>query len=325
MDKRVCHSWMIAPRSFVRLIGAEYDLLSEAGKSVLTKFYVSAVLIVIILTISCLSIYHAVDALFSSQSMEIGFSIFFSVLFVFIYIFLLNTFTKQQVDSANRFFKLSNFVRTGFVVFMAFIISKPIEIYIFNDALETEVQAYKNFLIENYRQKIDASYSKQLNMLYGKESLYQSIRNTGSTIQSEISDINQNINEMLAHKKQIVQAASERIMQSSFFTFQIQQLALKHKASYLVCLCIILLFLLPGFIIYNISKDNLYYKIKNEYERNLILNNYEIFLRHYKHNLFVKFGVQTDFHTVYQDPPFNTKRKSDNHYQPETEFFKKYG
>lgn len=322
--KKKRHAWMIAPKGFIRLVGAEYDILIRAGKNVLAKFYISSLLIVIILIISYLSIHYAVGLLFETEVAESFLSIFFSSLFVFIYIFLLNTFTKQHLETQNRFFKLSNFVRIGFVVFMGFLISKPIEIFVFHNKLDEEVEIHRNQLVEEHQRSIDAYYSKELTLLESKADYYQGISNAGSVVQSKLNDVNERVREILDKKNQVMKVIREKVQRSPFFIYRVQQLSLRHKTSYLICFCVIILFLSPGFIIYNISKDNIYYQLKQEYEIDLVKRGYQDFLQYYSKIFLTKFSHVTEYHTVFEDPPFNTKRKGEKQYQDESEFFKKY-
>jgi amino acid transporter len=321
MDKRKRFSWMVAPKGFIRLVGAEYDLLSKAGTNVLAKFYLSSILILLILIISLLAIHYAIDLLFHVEAIELFLSTFFSLLFVFIYIFLLNTFTKKDVDTTNRYLKLSNIVRVGFVIFMAFMISKPVEIFLFRDSLGNEIELYKAKIFAKHQAKIDDMHSKDLANAIKDAAFFQNVLDS-----SALSPYNLKIRirQLNDDKQRSIASVKEKLDHSSFFIFRVQQLAQKHKESYLVCFGIIILFLLPGFIIYSISKDDAYYKLKTEYENKLILQTYAAFQNEYRKLSLQKFGFETEFYTVYEDPPFNTKRKSDNHYQSEKPFFDKY-
>lgn len=315
---------MVRPKGFIRLIGAEYDLMVQAGTNVLVKFYLSSVVIMMILLISLFAIHYAVDLLFHIEVVEIILSAFFSTLFVFIYIFLLNTFTKKESSTTNKYLKLSNFIRIGFVVFMAFMISKPIEIYLFNEVLEQEVLDYKQQVLSEHQKKLDAIFSGDLKRLFNKATYYQEISTSGNPLQPELDAVSGKIKEINKKKQRIMDVAREKVENSSFFIFRIKQLSKKHPLSFLVCLLVIGLFILPGYIIYSISTDDTYYKLKTEYEEGLIRNTYSAFLVQYRKLSLQHFATETDYYTVFEDAPFNIKRKPDNNYQPETEFFKKY-
>src|SRR4051812_7490047 len=114
MKEETMHGWMLLPKSFVRLLGGEYELMRRAGTSVLAKFYVTSVLIIGILALTWISIRYAIDLLFHSMFVEISLAVFFALLFACIYIFLINTFTKERRKARNRFINASNLVRLGF-------------------------------------------------------------------------------------------------------------------------------------------------------------------------------------------------------------------
>lgn len=324
MNKKNRFSWLVKPKGFIRLVGAEYELMVKAGTNVLLKFYFSSVIIMCILVISFLAIRYAIDLLFHKELVEILLSVFFSLLFVFIYIFLLNTFTKKETNSLNGFFKLSNFIRVAFVIFMAFMISKPIELFVYREVLESEVYQHKQQVLAEHQARIDAMFFDDLKRLFDKADYYQAVSPQTSSLQPELEAVKTKIQEIKDRKDRIMQVAQQRVQTSSFFIFRIQQLAHHHPFSYLVCLCITALFMLPGFIIYSISKDDAYYKLKTEYEESLINTTYAAFSHQYRRLALQQFGKEIDFYTVFEDPPFNTKRKPGKQFQPQTEFFKKY-
>ena len=96
--------WMVSPKNFIGLIGAEYELMHQSGESVLKKFYFAAILILSIMIISFLSIFYAVELLTHIVLVEIILSTFLSILFALIYIFLINTFSKEKNSSVSKGF-----------------------------------------------------------------------------------------------------------------------------------------------------------------------------------------------------------------------------
>jgi hypothetical protein len=315
-------SWLVAPKGFISLIGAEYDLLSKAGFNVLAKFYTSSVIIVAILIISFLSIHYAIDLLFHMEIIELALSIFLSILFVFLYIFLLNTFTKKNTNAETNVFNLSNVIRIGFVAFIGYMISMPVNLYLFRNNLETEVAVHKQEVLSTHQQKIDALYAADLSRLIQRKSFFQNV--SSNIPNNDLKWLNQNILELNEKKSRIMAVATNRVENSSFFIYRINLLSEVHKLSFLISIIIVGLFLLPGAIIYSISKNDEYYKLKSEYDSSIILNAYKAFTKEYSFIFLQKYNLRITVYSVYEDPPFNTKRKQDNMYQIESDFFKKY-
>jgi hypothetical protein len=105
-----------------------------------------------------------------------------------------------------------------------------------------------------------------------------------------------------------------------------------YPLSYLVCVFVVVLFLFPGYLIYSISKEGKYHRLKWQSERKLIREQYQDFCAAYRKVSVSAFSHQAgvavpevDFYSVYEDPPFNTKRKPDFTYQAEAEFFDRFG
>lgn len=314
-------SWMIRPRGFIKLLGAEYDLMQKAGSNVLVKFYASSILIVITGLLTFLSVRYAIDLLFHVLAVEITLSIFISLLFMIMYIFLINTFSKELRE--RKIYNLSNVSRIGFVVFMGFIISKPIETYIYKDELNTEVATYKQQLFLDHVQKINSLYNLDVSELASQKQAYEKF-NRDSIFAPEIENISKRIEAVNKKRDELISSSEFRIRNAAYFIYQVRSVVGKHPTSWLVCLGIISLFLLPGLIIYLISKDDEYFKLKSSQEKRMIQNAYDAFLEKYT-SLFKRYKLEISFYSKYEDPPFNTQLKIAPKSKSTTDFHNKYG
>lgn len=332
-DKRF--TWLISPKSFIMLLGAEYEIMKQAGSNVLLKFYISAVTIFIIMIISFISVRYAIELLFHNTLIEIFLSVFLSLLFVLMYIFLINTFSKKHMheedDDQNSgkeknkkyAWNFSNVSRIGFVIFMGFMLSKPLEIMKLSVPLLSDVQMYKSGLMQNHAEKINSLYVTEENKLHQKVARLQQI-NTDHQLDSEIRDINNKLIALNNQKLTLSSLANYRINKSSFFVFQIQTATRKYKISWLICMIVILIFLLPGYLIYSISKNDEYFKMKSSREKLLVENAYQAFIKKYVSIFREEYNADVSFNTVYLNPPFNTRRKSDHTYKSSKDFFSKF-
>lgn len=326
MAKLRSFTWMVSPKSMTSLLGAEYNLLKKAGDTVLRKFYVSAVLIVIIMIVSACSIFYAVDLLVHNYAVEILLSVFISFLFGCMYIFLTNTFAKDARTRKSNLASFSNITRIGFVMFMAFVLSKPIEIWILKSRMEEKVSEYRLALIAEHLSEISQIYQADINDLQ-KERLFQEMLAKGSNssmFAQDINEIDRKI-ESLRHKESsAIQLTRQRIEGSDFFVYRVNQ-ASKTEIAWLCCTFIVILFCLPGFLIYSISSDNEYFKLKKDQETNLILQEYFSFKEKYKQIFKQKYGISCEFYTVFEDPPFNTKRREEHkEFKNQDDFFRKF-
>lgn len=326
-------NWLISPKSFIQLIGAEYEILKRSGSVSLTKFYVSAVIILVILLISACAIFYAMELLFHLFIVELIFALFLSLLFVFIYIFLLNTFSKnifsQKSSNDTKTWllriKASDLIRTGFVVFMAFLISKPIEVFFLRNMLESKVKNYRKTLLNDYNQKLVLLYDKDIMQLEGLIRFYdiQIGKFPSAALMAQKKSIQQQIDQ--TRKKQVKEmaAARSRTERSDFFIYRVK-VASRKFTSWMICAGMIILFLIPGYLIYSISSADEYYQQKRMYEVNIVLNEYQAFGNFYREIFKNCWALDKTFYTEFDDAPFNNKLKPKVVFQTQEEFIKHF-
>jgi hypothetical protein len=319
MSKNSQPSWMISPNNFVSLLGAEYHLVRDTG--VLKRFYISALLIVIILLLTWAGIYYALDLLFHSLTVEITLTIFFCLLFFCIYIFLLNTFAKEN-RGQKGIFNISNIIRMGFVSFMGFLIAQPLVILLYASTLSPSVKNYKQKILNEHTIKIDGLMRDDLADLVNEQLFYsvQKKRFGTSAYDIELVKIANRI--AILQQKTIIlkQTAQQTIEHSSFFLFRVEKVNREHSMSWFLTLLIILLFLMPGYLIYSISSQHEYYISKKAREKELVTVAYGQFTMRYK----TMFHGKVAIFSRYEDPPFNKIRKQAPVSASITDFLQKY-
>jgi len=241
-------------------------------------------IIILIFILSFISIYYAFDMMFNKWYVEWLLSAFFSCLFVLIYILLVHTFSKAVLPSmsSNIFLNTSNVFRVGYVIFMGFVISQPLETFILKDKLDADIASYKTFLLADFENKITLLYKNE-----------------------KSPNVTENV--QIARNK-----ASNKVNNSEFFVKRVQLANAKYPVSWIICFLVITLFFLPGFLIYSISGQNAYYQAKHNYEKTLVVTDYELFKEKYSmlfENKLQMRGIA--FYEPFEDPPFNTIRKKD--------------
>ncbi len=312
-------TWMLSPKNLIGLVGAEYGLMQNAG--VLKRFYITALLIVIIMLLTWASVYYAIDLLFHTAAIEITLAIFFCLLFVCIYIFLLNTFAKENRER-KTFLTASNIIRIGFVSLMGFLIAQPLIIMLYSSNLSAGVDDYKKQLLKIHTAKIAALANDEITNLALKQRFYIGQRDMfGTSIyDSQINHLDDAIK--LAQNKALtlVHAAQQTISRSGFFLYRVQKTNHEYPLSWLATVFIVLLFLLPGYLIYSISGKDEYYQLKKTQEKNMVMSAYASFLNDHK----ILFKEQVSIFSRYEDPPFNTARKELAERAPAADFIQKY-
>lgn len=315
----------VRPRSLTYLIGVEYQLLKDYGEGVKSKFILTASLLIIIFLITTISVWYAIDQLFHNIVFEIFFSLFFSGLFLLIYIFLLNTFSKESIKVGKRFFAFSNISRFLFLVFMTFIISKPIEIILFNKYISARAETYKEEMYSSYTQKINSLIEIDLEELQRKKTYWMSQNRLhhSSIIEASLAKIDKQILDKNAKRSRYLVLSKNEISQADCFLFKIKVTSNSY-VGWFVCLLILVVFITPGYLIYNISGNAMYYKKKKELEQKIITDHYKFFNEEY-HKLFTQLhGLKIYFYSKYEDPPYNTIRNSESSSLGQKDFIKKF-
>lgn len=311
--------WMVSPERFVRLLGAEYGMLREAG--LLKRFYCCSLLIIIIMGLTWMSIQYAIKLLFHTAFAEWSLAIFFSLLFLSMYIFLLNTFSKEN-GLKKTVLSASNIVRTGFVAFMGFLISQPLVIMLYLSTLSPAIEQYKQQLLHEHTVKIGQLSDAELVKLAAKRRYYleQQEKFQMQIYEQELAKIDNIENTIRQKAASLTLAAAQTINKSSFFLFQVERINHRHPLSWFFTAFIILLFLLPGYLIYKISAQHEYYEMKKAREKKIVMDAYHFFTAQHRKI----FNEQVAIFCRYEDPPFNTIRKEVPKSAAMSDFLQKY-
>lgn len=317
MSRKREFSWMVKPRGFIKLLGGEYELMQKAGGTVLFKFYLSSVIILLISIISFASIAYAIELLFHVILVEILLSSFLSLLFLVLFILIVNTFTKDARQ--RRFLNFSNITRVGFVVFIGFIISKPIEVFIFSNRTQPAIEDYQAALEKVHALKIDQLFASDLSKLEAERS-----KNVRLGLVAEILRIDQQVALIQQKKKELAAVSAFRIQQGAYFIYRIQVISRKYPGGWLITLAVVTLFLLPVYLIYSISSDEEYFKRKNAEEKRMVERAYHAFSSKYSELFLSQYGLQLQFYSKYEDPPFNTVLKSKPISKSTNDFHQRY-
>lgn len=309
---------LLSPKRLTRLIGAEFHLMRDAG--VLRRFYVSSILVLLICLVTAVSVFYAIALLFHTLPIELTLSAFFSLLFVCIYIFLINTFAKAKRVNT-KLLNASNVIRIGFIIFMAYLIAQPLLTLLFSAQLETAVAAYRTRLLDHHLEQIDNLSRKELSGLRAKREYYYHQQQAFSTdyYDRTIAKLDSSLKAVANKSARLKNEAAQTISRNSFFLFRILQVYRQYPIVWLLSLFVIVLFVLPGYLVYSISSANEYYVLKKQQEYDLVLSAYTDFLEQYP----LKSEVAIIF-SRYEDPPFNQVRKQAPEPLPAAEFFQKY-
>jgi hypothetical protein len=292
---------------FIQLVGGDYRLLLSSGNLVIHRFFGASISLVLVMIVSVCSVFYGTDLLFHIWQVELMLAFFISLLFGFIYIFLLTTLSRLTRQTAKL--NLSNTLRLGFLLFMAFLISKPVEVFFFSKKLDKQIAEHRNALLKNFENKLNIIYEAD------KVRLEARIRSLDLILSDyfiaayaeEWASVKEKMALLGQERETKLQLAKQRIQQADFLLFRIE-LVVKMPASWIICLIFLGLFLLPAIFIYSIPHEHIYYDKKIQLERFIIQTEYKKFCDQYSQIFLKNWSVHTEVYTVYQDPPFNTQR-----------------
>lgn len=309
-------------RSIVSLIGIDYPILEQSEHDNLPKFYFAGFLVLFILAISFFSVFYAFDLMFNMWHAEILLSSFFALMFFTIYIFLIQTFSKEIFPTTKsfKFFNLSNLSRIGFVLMIGFLIAQPIKIFLLRNQLDRDLEIYKTQLYQKFCGVNADLYSADLNKLVGDKNRYL-LMPKSETLDAEIFKIDATIVQINNQINLANAKASDRISNANFFIKRIE-LANKYFGSFIIVFFILALFFTPILLIYSISGKSKYYALKKNNDKKLVLTEYLKFKAKYSLIFQKKYELNNiHFHEPFLDPPFNTISKPLPDYLSQDDFF----
>ncbi len=208
---------------------------------------------------------------------------------------------------------------------MAFLISKPIEVFVFNPELNAKVKEHRATIFREYSQKLGSLSKKDVQQIENSIAFYQAQLATHYSIilDKQIGNLNAKISSVKAKQAANLVIANQRIEKSDFLLFRIKQVS-KKPIGWLICVLMVFLFLLPGYLIYSISATDVYYKLKKDYERSMVLEEHKAFESLYTEIFKRNFQLDIVYYSKYLDPPFNNRPNPSPKYQSQKDFFKKF-
>ncbi|MEZ5018411.1 MAG: DUF4407 domain-containing protein [Flavipsychrobacter sp.] len=313
---------LLYPKRLIDLIGIDYRILLKTKSKVIYRFYFTGFLVLFVVALSLVSVFYAFELLFHRWFVEFALSSFFSILLLFMYLLIINTFSKQggkdeheddKVITDRRrkvsdIFKLPQLLRLSFIGFMGFIISVPINIYFFQNSVDSEMAAFKQELIANFENRIVSLDEHEVIELKKRKDFYEKQYSLGvNAVKEPISRIEQKLNDVRNKQNQLVGQVRNEVYSAYFFVQRINIIYSSQLVSYLISFLIISIFILPILLIYFISNDNDYYALKRKYANELI-DFHSVATNEKYINIFKeKFDVRISKRYTAKEDPFNRR------------------
>jgi len=328
---------------FYTLSGDDYSIIITCKKPIQHRFIFIGIFVTSIFLMCFISLFWTIDTIFHSKIIGLIISIFISWMIVNIYLLLLYTLSKNLLPhtNSNSTLNTSVLIRVIFIVFIAIVISKPLEVIVFSNGLIKSFDL--NFELETYKQKELKKYDESISMHYDSEikklneSIKQHYKLHPKPDTNFIMSTQKKISELQGEKIGFSNRMKMLVSDSNYFIRSIILLNTKNKYCWMITFLIIAIFLAPAYLKNSLPNNSEFYTQKKYIETKIVQDEYDSFKMKYVNliNQFVVKNIQfpinsdnrelleelittynsrvikSDFSEPYIDAPFNTIRKRD--------------
>jgi hypothetical protein len=203
---------------------------------------------------------------------------FLTFVFGNIYLLTIATFSRNvlpiRTSVSSTTFSIA--LRISFLVFLAIVISKPIEVMLVQgtSVLNNDIRSYKDEL----HKQLDA----------------------GPLNDSQSDEIRNKVHYTIDH--------------GNFFLHKVGVISLtgKYAWTWIITVLVVVLFVYPVIVKHQLKADSPYYLKLKEIQVDIIKRSYEGFKQNFSAITAEQTGTPMEFYEPYEDAPFNTIRKCDN-------------
>lgn len=292
-------------------------LKKTSRKTQLWHYFIGFIMLLVItfILVSCFIFFHSlIQSIFVSGLLSfcVGLSLF-NLYRLNVISFTSPTLPVNRITGLPIF--LSRLFRYGIVAMLAFFVSQPIAIYLFEDQLKPVVEEHRKQELDKLQAELNTMFSHELKEI-------GEIRQNSSPVDQKEYDL------IIANKKKLHQyeelVASTLIKESNYFIYKIQTV---HEIDYYEVLFLqfffIMVFLLPLFFKRREQIFGNLGEVKSNYHTSLVKADHLNFIEQQK----VLLGAYTNepvvVHDIYQNPPFNTILIEEKYF-PQKEFIRNY-
>ncbi len=301
-------------RFFCSFSGEDYSIIRKSTPTLVNLFVAIGVFVLFIAVLCFVSLSLFFLNLFEVDIIAAVLALFFAWMIANIYLLILYTLAKSSFVKDPGFGSIlfTYLIKYGFIIFISVLIAKPLEAFVFSEELNTDIAAYKTEQLEKYsaltRDYFDQE-SAQIRVLLQEQKEKQLADISNPSLISKYEEI---LVQNEKKKKDLISKMDILISKSSFYTQKINILCTKYPKSWIGTMLIMGIFLLPAILKNLISSKNKFYYLKKDIETRIVVDEYVIFKRTYNQILQTAFGPDYSWVELYEDPPFNYTRKTEN-------------
>lgn len=283
------------------LTGEDTYILEQSEEITQERFSIIGLFVFIILMLSSISTFYGIYYLLESIFFEFAISLYVTIFFLFLFLLILYTLTKNVLPVPKslhqRFYTwVSIFIRLGFLMVLAFLVSQPIEFFLFSNQIRPEFQNYKLEMIQERNLQLNKEYLYELNALY--------------TNRANENEIKSKVDEFYKKKENTLKEFENYIDHKNFFIVKMGLIDTHLWYAWLITAFVMFIFIFPFYLKFKIPNNSSYYLIKRKIQKGIINKHHTYFVNEYNKQFQQKFpNLELKYKTPYKDAPYNTKLK----------------
>lgn len=303
------------------LSGEDYRIINQCHKKSRILFGFIGLFVLLIFLLCFVSSYFSFLKIFDNNIIGIPLGLFFAWMLTNIYLLLLYTLAKDVLPNNHnpkaRIFSLT--LRLALVTFIAVIMSKPLEILIFQNLLEQDIIEFKVNKLEKYTTLTESYYDSEIQKINNTVTGLKTLNS--NTSEKELKYYQFLIQQKTNAKSVALKEMERRINHSTYYVQSLIVLINKYPRSWFITLLVILLFLTPALTKNIVAKESMFNKRKRIIHTRMIDSHYLLFKILYEQAL-QKYSDLDKVKFTYQEkwlnPPYNTNpKKKPKRYQQE--------
>lgn len=235
---------------------------------------------------------------------------FFSLLIVNLYRLIIVTSSPNNLKLKNNNFRdmIGHYIVKAILLLMIFfIISEPLETFVFKDNISGHLNDYKDELVDNFEDQLKSISIENIEKLTYENELTIKFREKNNLKIDSMSQklLNEKIIFILQKDQKQIFDLEQKITKANFFFKQISIVNSKVPQSYLFSILILLITLYPVYLIMYDENFKNYFVSEEDSNNYIVQNNWEKYSVKQEELFFHKTGKKLIRQNLYQDPPFN--------------------
>ena len=241
---------------------------------------------------------------------------FFSLLIVNLYRLIIVTSSPNNLKLKKENFRdmIGHYIVKAILLLMIFfIISEPLETFVFKNNIAAYLNDYKEELVDNFEDQLKSISIENIEKLTHENELTIKFRKKNNLKIDSMGQklLDEKIIFILQKDQKQIFDLEQKITKANFFFKQISIANSKIPQSYLFSILILLIILFPVYLIMYDENFKNYFMFEEDSNNYIIQNNWEKYSVKQEELFFETTGKKILRQNLYEDPPFNKIKSPD--------------